>query len=158
MSVFRTFHTKILDSFEKFGVEYLLIGGLAAIFYGVRRTTSDIDLFVNPTIENGEKIILALKAIQIETGDLIPEDFVKEIYLSFGGYEDGVDILNFTPGISFKDAFTNKKSIKEGQLVFHIIHYTDLIKNKESLKRAGNKSLIDQFDVSELKKIFRITK
>ncbi|MDX2190178.1 MAG: hypothetical protein SFY32_09960 [Bacteroidota bacterium] len=156
MSVFGELHTKILKSFEKNKVEYLLIGGHAAIFYGVRRTTSDIDLFVNPTVTNGHKVISAFKDIKLDTGDLIPEDFEKEIYLSFGSYNDGVDILNFTPGVTFEEAYKNKKLFDTGELQLNIIHYLDLIKNKENLNREGNKSFIDKYDVSELRKIFKI--
>ena len=34
------------------GVEYLLVGGYAVIIHGYRRTTGDLDLWINPTPDN----------------------------------------------------------------------------------------------------------
>ena len=43
--------------------KYLLGGGLAVIFYGIRRTTGDIDLCVHLTSDNLERLAQALKRI-----------------------------------------------------------------------------------------------
>jgi len=44
-------------------VRYLLVGGLAVILYGIRRTTGDIDLCVHLTSDNLERLAQALKRI-----------------------------------------------------------------------------------------------
>jgi hypothetical protein len=35
----------------------ILIGRHAAIYYGVRRTTGDLDILIEPTKENGAKVM-----------------------------------------------------------------------------------------------------
>ena len=44
-------------------VKYLVIGGLAVVFYGVQRTTGDIDLCVHLTTGNVEGLANALKRV-----------------------------------------------------------------------------------------------
>ena len=51
MSFFSKIHERILRKFIAHSVEFVLIGGHAVVFYGVRRTTSDIDILVKPTLE-----------------------------------------------------------------------------------------------------------
>ena len=155
-NVFSVPYLKLLKTFIHYEVEFLLIGGHAAIFYGVRRTTSDIDILVNPTRENGIKILKAFHDLELVIEDLIPEDFENEIYLTFGGLEDAVDLLTYTPAIDFETAFSNSKVISIGEVSIKVISVYDLIKNKQSLNRPGNKALIDLYDVSELKRIFNI--
>ena len=52
MSFFSTSHEKLIRKFIKHEVDFVLIGGHAVVFYGVRRTTSDIDILIHPTLEN----------------------------------------------------------------------------------------------------------
>lgn len=55
--------TRILTSFEKEGLEYVLIGGTALNLHGIIRATEDIDVFIRPTPENVERLRKALRAV-----------------------------------------------------------------------------------------------
>lgn len=44
-------------------VKYLVVGGLAVVLYGVSRTTYDVDLSVQLTTDNLERLIKALKPL-----------------------------------------------------------------------------------------------
>ena len=44
-------------------VKYLVIGGLAVILYGIRRTTGDVDLCIHLTSDNLERLAKALKRL-----------------------------------------------------------------------------------------------
>lgn len=44
-------------------MDYLVIGGWAAIAHGLPRTTLDVDLFVRPTPENAGRLVSALKKV-----------------------------------------------------------------------------------------------
>ena len=54
---------RILESFEKEEVDYVLVGGAALNFHGIIRATEDIDLFIRPTFENVERLRNALRAV-----------------------------------------------------------------------------------------------
>ena len=42
----------LFRSFERHGVDYLLIGGQATILYGASQFTEDVDFWVRPTSES----------------------------------------------------------------------------------------------------------
>jgi len=60
----REFHqlqaVEIADAFAAAGVEYLFIGKGGAILLGFPGTTQDVDVYVDKTPENSERIIRAL--------------------------------------------------------------------------------------------------
>ena len=154
MSIFSAPHVKFLSVLIKNKVEFVLLGGYAVILHGGNRTTSDIDLLIKPSKENGLKLINAFIEHGLEVEDLKPEDFEKELFLSFGFEPEAVDIMTFTKGITFDEVYANAKEIMVDSQPIKLIDIRDLIKNKESLHRDGSKGLLDQYDVMELKKLF----
>jgi hypothetical protein len=136
-------------------VKFILIGGHAAIFYGVNRNTGDIDILVEPNRENGVNVLSALKNMGLEIPPMEAKEFEGELVLSFGLEPDAVDILTFTPGVEFHSAMQNAHLANFSDLKIPIIDIRDLIKNKESLRRTGEKSHLDQYDIEVLKKILK---
>lgn len=155
MSLYSEDHIRLLRSLLDNHVKFLLIGGHAAIFYGVNRNTGDLDILIEPTISNGIRLWDALKNLGLELPEITPEEFEKKLVLSFGLEPDAVDILNYTPGIEFNEAYNNAQLINFSDLKIRIIDISDLIKNKEQLNRLGEKSLLDKYDVEVLKRILK---
>jgi nucleotidyltransferase AbiEii toxin of type IV toxin-antitoxin system len=69
---------RILASFEREGLEYVLVGGAALNIHGLIRTTEDVDVFISPTAENVERLRRALRSVyndpdvdEISTEDLL---------------------------------------------------------------------------------------
>ncbi len=50
----------VFASFEKHKVRYLVIGGIAAILYGVPRATFDLDILIEASPDNAQKLLDAL--------------------------------------------------------------------------------------------------
>jgi predicted nucleotidyltransferase len=148
-------HIRLLKSFLDHHVKFILIGGHAAIYYGVNRNTGDLDILIEPTRENGQKVLSALQKIGLEVPDILLAEFEEKLVLSFGLEPDAVDILNYTPGIEFQSAFNNSQIIDFSGLKIRIIDIRDLISNKENLQRQGEKSLLDKYDAEVLKKILQ---
>jgi len=63
---FETF-LKVVDALEKFGVEYVLIGGYAVIIHGFPRFTEDMDLFVRLEQDNIARLRHALDDVFHDT-------------------------------------------------------------------------------------------
>ncbi len=146
-------HTAFLEALQKFEVKFLIIGGHAAIYYGVNRNTGDLDILIEPSKTNGEKLIKALSSLKLEIPDIKPEEFETNLVLSFGLEPDAVDIMNYTPGITFEDVFNNAIEIEFNDLKVMIIDIRDLLKNKEALSRKGEKAHLDKYDAEVLRKI-----
>lgn len=72
---------EIAKALKREGVAYVLIGGLAMLAQGLPRATKDIDIFVEVTPENLDKLKVALRSVyddpcidEIELRDLAPPD------------------------------------------------------------------------------------
>ncbi|MBI1930715.1 nucleotidyl transferase AbiEii/AbiGii toxin family protein [Candidatus Poribacteria bacterium] len=66
---------QVLDAFNKHGVDYILIGGVAVVLHGMERLTRDIDIFVKIVPENIDQLRKALHAVFDDTS-------IEEITLS----------------------------------------------------------------------------
>jgi len=148
-------HIRFLKALLKFEVKFLIIGGHAAIYHGVRRNTSDLDILVEPTQLNGEKIIAALHSLKLDVPEILPSEFETNLVLSFGLEPDAVDIINYTPGFDFVTIYKNSIVADLLDIRVHMIDIRDLISNKELLNRQGEKALLDKYDVEVLKKIIQ---
>lgn len=66
----------LLRSFERHGVDYLLIGGYALAAHGYQRATTDIDVMVRASAEVGERVKSALMVLPDQVAkDIEPEWF-----------------------------------------------------------------------------------
>ncbi len=148
-------HIRFLKSLLKFKVQFIIIGGHASIYYGVRRTTSDLDILIEPTSLNGKKLLDAFGYLNLDVPDIKPEEFETNLILSFGLEPDAIDILNYTPGIDIKTVFKNSILINFSGLEVPMIDIRDLLKNKEALNREGEKALMDRYDAEVLKKVIQ---
>jgi len=51
---------ELLELFNGHKVKYMIVGAYALAYHGAPRFTGDIDIFVKPSIENAQSILLAL--------------------------------------------------------------------------------------------------
>jgi hypothetical protein len=54
---------EIVSTFSRFGVEFVVIGGLAIAWHCTSRQADDMDLLVNPTEANSQRVSNALSAL-----------------------------------------------------------------------------------------------
>lgn len=151
-------HIRFLKSLLKFNVKFLIIGGHASIYYGVRRTTSDLDILIEPTQDNGKKLLAAFSDLNLEVPEILPSEFEKNLVLAFGFEPDAIDIINYTPGVDIEAVFKNSVSVDFSGIKVPMIDIRDLVKNKEALHREGEKALMDKYDAEVLKKIIQKAK
>ena len=69
---------QVLQAFEREGVSYVVFGGVAVNLLGLARATQDLDVFIEPTVENVARLKAALRAVfndpevdSIEAEDLL---------------------------------------------------------------------------------------
>ena len=70
-------YLKLYKSLNRNRVKYLIIGGIACIIYGVPRTTLDIDIFIEVSLKNAERLLKALKEINFGTALITFEQWEK---------------------------------------------------------------------------------
>ena len=71
---------------NKHEVLYILVGGWAVIFEGYSRTTGDMDIFIERSEENADKLLKVLNEFFSSTIGFLKEDFLKEDNVFSGAY------------------------------------------------------------------------
>ena len=118
-----------------------------------------MDLLVNPTAENGEKIIQAFHRLGLDIEDLVPTDFETNLVLSFGFEPNGVDIINYLKLTDFQTIAHNASWVElEKNLQIPVIDARDLLAEKKQLNREGKKGLSDQIDIINIEKYLEINR
>ena len=64
---------RLLRVLNRHEVEYLVVGGLAVKYYWPQREVDDLDLLIDPTTENKDRLIRALREMAISRVDYIEE-------------------------------------------------------------------------------------
>ncbi len=133
---------------NKHAVKYLVIGGYAVSVHGYPRSTKDMDVCVEMSVENAEKMIAVIKDFGFESVELSESDFLSKNFITQLGYEPlRIDILNDLDGVAFAEAWGNKKVVIISEVEINFIGYNELLKVKE---KAGRPQ--DIADISMLKK------
>ncbi len=142
---------ELLAALNAQGVEYVVIGGHAAIAYGVARLTKDLDVLIRADERNSEAVYAALAAYGAPVESLVPADFrdSPDSILQFGVSPNRVDILQSMEGVSFDEAWADHIDLQIDETVTaHYVSVDHLIRNKELIGRPG-----DLADVDQLRKI-----
>lgn len=128
-------------------VHYLVIGGIAAVLYGIPRTTFDLDIFIEPTMENAGNLLKAFLNAGLITADLTSaEELLKNEITVFKDVVR-IDVQTQTPGVVFSEAWNHKNIMSyEGQDIL-VVSLEDLIASKEASNRD-----VDKQDVALLKR------
>src|SRR4051812_35909240 len=88
-------------------VEYILVGGMAVILHGYVRTTGDMDVWVNRTKENYQKIAEAFSDFGMSLFDMTESNFLSDRFdvWSFGVSPVKIELLTTVKGLNFDEAF-----------------------------------------------------
>ncbi|MBP6664507.1 MAG: nucleotidyltransferase [Chitinophagales bacterium] len=121
-------------------VEYILVGGYAVVLHGYNRNTGDMNIWVNATAENYNKLTKAFYAFSMPTFDMTLEKFLltdQYDVFSFGRPPVCIDILTMVKGLYFAETFNRVEyvDIKEN-LPIPILCLADLIVAKKAAGRA----------------------
>lgn len=129
-------YEELFKSFNKHRVKYCIIGSYAVAFYARPRYTKDIDILIEPTVDNSRRVVRALNEFGFESLALSAADFRKKRNIIQLGYEPvRVDILTSLKGCSFPRAWKKKETAQYGRENVWFIGLEDLI----MLKRASNR-------------------
>lgn len=123
---------ELLLLFNKYRVRYCVVGAFAVAFHAVPRYTKDIDLLVDPSKENAENILKALREFGFGSLDLNLEDFSKGRVVQLGFEPVRIDLITSIKGVKFKTIWRNRKKGNLGKAAANFMGLEDLIKNKLS--------------------------
>ncbi len=117
-------------------VDYVVLGGHAVIAHGYLRTTGDVDIFVRPSIDNAERLLIVMNRYGYTNDEFELSDFIRiPSYLSFSRYDNQIDVMTFTPGVTFDECFQNRLVLTIQGIAVNFINLRELIKNKRAVGR-----------------------
>ena len=86
------------------GANYVLVGGMALQLWGSTRATRDIDILIEPTVENGHRVISALSRLGFGFAqEWLAEEIVKRPVTIIGDMPR-VDILTVAVSLRYATA------------------------------------------------------
>ena len=137
---------ELCDTFNKYNVKYVIVGGFAVIMHGLARMTEDIDFFIEDSAENIEKIKVALKSLYNDPfiDELKSEDIKQYAVIRYGTPDNfNIDLIGKIGEemISFKDIEKDAEFFEIDDLKIPVCSLDMLIRMKETIRDRDMRDL-----------------
>lgn len=127
---------EFLRLLREHGVRYLLVGGYAVGYHGYPRTTNDIDIWIECSSENAERVVGALREFGFNTPLLSAKLFLKDdSIVRFGVAPVRIEVITSISGVSFKVCYPSRIAATIDGVDIDLIDLAHLKINK---KAAGS--------------------
>jgi hypothetical protein len=121
--------------FQQNEVKYVVIGGIASVLHGVPRATFDLDILIEASTENVQRLLTAMENAGFATATMTNAKDVLANEITVFNDRVRIDVQTSTPGISFQDAWNRRQTITYNGQKFFILSKEDLIKSKRACGR-----------------------
>jgi hypothetical protein len=125
----------VFASFHRHEVKYLVIGGIAAVLHGVPRATFDLDILIEASPDNAQRLLEALTEANFATATLTTADELLAHEITIFKDRVRIDVQTSTPGIRFEDAWQNRVAMTYQGQEFYVASKTDVIDSKRAAGR-----------------------
>lgn len=135
---------EFIQSLNDNKVRYLIVGGYAVALHGHPRYTKDIDVWIEMTVENAERVVKALEqfgfgSLGLETADFLTPDQIIQL-----GYPPNrIDLLNTMVGVDFETCYNNCVFAEIDNISMNFIDLENLKKNKKASGRPQDLADLD---------------
>ena len=127
---------EFLGALRSESTKFLLIGAHALAYHVEARLTEDLDVFVEPTLDNARRLHRALEAFGFAGLIDDPEQLAKPDRVFILGQKPWrIDILTGIDGVSFEEAWASRVKVDFHGVRLHVIGRDVLLKNKRASGR-----------------------
>ncbi|HEX9653309.1 MAG TPA: hypothetical protein VGA99_06330 [bacterium] len=127
---------EFIQSLNENNVRYLVVGGYAVALHGHPRYTKDLDVWIDPSVENAASLIKALQQFGFGSLGLKAEDFKDPDQIIQLGYPPNrIDLIMSLAGVDFESCFSAKKQITMENVTINFIDLENLKRNKRASGR-----------------------
>jgi len=119
-------------------VRYMLLGGYAVILFGYDRTTGDMDVWVERTVGNYERLEKAFLLFGMPLFDMTEVAFLNvhdSDVFSFGSPPSSIELLTNPKGVVFDDCYSRSNWHEHEGLKLRLIAKEDLLVAKRAVAR-----------------------
>jgi len=150
MSALTTVLAQVCDLLNREGARYLVVGGRALQLWGSTRATRDIDILIDPTVENAASVLRALEQVGFGFAkEWLAEEIIAKPVTIIGDMPQ-VDILTIAWSVKYQQAAPRATNFAVEGVTIPTIAIDDLIASK----RTGR--LQDAADIEVLEEIRRL--
>lgn len=129
------------------GVEFIVVGAHAVMYYTEPRYTKDLDVWVRPTLANAERAHRALIKFGAPMADLSVEDLsLPGTIFQIGVAPNRIDVITSIDGVAFDEAWPRRVRSSYGLVPIAILSIADLRTNKRAVGRPQDKLDLDKLD------------
>jgi hypothetical protein len=138
-NIFNEDFRDFIHQFNKHNVRYVLVGGYSVILHGYSRTTGDMDVWVDRTSENYNKIRSAFIEFGMQVFYMTEGNFLNhpewEVF-TFGTPPSSIDLMIKVKGLDFHECYKNAVFFEDDGLQIRTIHINNLINAKKASGRS----------------------
>jgi hypothetical protein len=132
------------------GAKYVVVGAFALALHGVVRATKDIDILIEPTLDNARRTLKALEGLTWGVArELDPADVVNKP-ITIVGDEPRVDLLTLAWSVRYADAAPKAQKAKIDGVEIPFADLDTLIRTKQTDRFQ------DKADVESLEQLKRL--
>jgi len=140
----------LLRAFGAAEVRFLIVGAYALAFHARPRATGDLDIWVEPSDENSDRVMRALRDFGAPLHEVGAQDFsTPGTVFQIGLPPRRIDILTALTGLSFKEAWDDRLSHRIESLEVCFLGKTSFKKNKRALGRPRDIADLEAIEASE---------
>ena len=128
------------------GIRYVVVGGCAVILHGYFRTTHDIDLLVEPSLENIRSLKKALYEFSgsDEVFDIRDDDIIRYAVVRFAPESEAaaIDLIGKIGKITFETATKDIEEVEIGGIKIPLCGLATLIETKKGVRAKDKEDLL----------------
>jgi hypothetical protein len=129
-------------------VRYLVVGAYAVTYHTEPRYTKDLDILIEPSVENAERVWTALVKFGAPMADATIQNFTDEnMVYQIGVEPNRIDIMMSIAGLDFEQAWVSRATSQYGDQEIYILGLDALIVAKKASGRPQ-----DMIDADSLEK------
>lgn len=146
----QTVAAQVCAALNAAGAKYLVIGGVACILHGYLRATTDVDVLIQRTAANAQRVLEALARVgygfarEWSSAELLARP------ITVIGDDPAVDVFTVAWSVKYESAVKNAQRVEVDGVTIPLIGLDDLI----ATKRTGR--LQDAADIEALEEIKRL--
>jgi hypothetical protein len=127
---------RICQALNAAGAQYLVIGGIACILHGYVRATTDLDVLIERSPDNAERVLDGLAKTGYGIGD-----------------DPAVDVFTVAWTVKYEDAVNRRASAQVEGVIIPFIGIDDLIATKRTgrLQHAADIEVLEEIERASLR-------
>ncbi|MEO8271906.1 MAG: hypothetical protein ABI557_19440 [Aureliella sp.] len=151
MTAFKSRIARVCRPLNEAGARYLLVGATAMQLWGTTRATQDIDILIEPSIENTKRVLAGLATLGFGMAAEIDPAVVASRPVTMIGDLPNVDVLTRAWSLVWAQAHTRAHNFRVEGVTIPTASIDDLIESK----RTGRLQDAADIEVLEAIKHFR---